>query len=179
MAWTCYPHWKGWRATANESRGEDLSGLHPQAIGFWGVTLNRFSSGVPDRCQILGTLGSNPWPSDCRWASALCQKKSESAGRCSLLYFLWSRSLCWSEIKQHCPAASYTNTFWISFATMWRTNAQLQSRMKGAGTMHTAGSGKGKNGSEDSVLGLSIQFSSWPILVSLNISVCTWRCMVI
>lgn len=47
--------------------GEEISeAAIEEAVGFRTVTLNRFSSGVPDRCQILGTAGSNPWPSDCR-----------------------------------------------------------------------------------------------------------------
>lgn len=82
-----------------------------EAVSFKTVTLNQFSSGVPDRCQILGTADSNPWPSDCRWASVLYQTKSGSAGRCSLLCFLWYCNLCWSEIKRYCPGVSYGNSF--------------------------------------------------------------------
>lgn len=96
-----------------------------EAVSFKTVTLNRLSSGVPDRCQILGTAGSNPWPSDCRWASALYQTKSGLAGRCFLLYFLWYCNLCWSGIKENCPGAYYRSSFhlrslkWSKGKTPW------------------------------------------------------------
>lgn len=96
-----------------ESGGEASQASISEATGFRTVTLTRFSSGVPDRCRILGSAGSNPWPSGCRWASVPCQTKSGSAGRCYLWCFLWSRSLCWSEIKQKFQHVSYGKPFYV------------------------------------------------------------------
>lgn len=110
MAWACYPHWN--ERLLQQVRGaEILRASVWEAVSFETVTLTRLSSGVPDRCQILGTAGSNPWPSDCRWASVPNQTKSGSAGRCSLLCFLWYRNLCWSGIKQYSLGASLGNSF--------------------------------------------------------------------
>lgn len=100
MAKTCYPRWT--RGVGQKIRvGETiLQACIWEAVGFKRVTSNHFSSGVPDTCEILGNAGSNPLPSDCRWASGPNQTKSEKAGRCSSLCFLWCHNLCWSGIKQ-------------------------------------------------------------------------------
>lgn len=78
---------------------DEIWGVEAASQAFKTVTWTRFSSGVPGRCRILGSAGSNPWPSGCRWASVLYQMTSGSAVRCSWWCFLWSRSRCWSEIS--------------------------------------------------------------------------------
>lgn len=104
---------KGWAQLQDEIWG---AGAASQA--FKRVTWTRFSSGVPGRCQILGSAGSNPWPLGCRWASVLCQMKPRSAGRYFWWCFLWSRSRCWSEISwdvfQRKPFTHFERASWRS-----------------------------------------------------------------
>lgn len=160
-------------ATADQSWEKILRASIWEAVSFKTVTLNRFSSGVPDRCQILGTAGSNPWPSDCRWASVLYQTKSRLAGRCSLLCFLWYRNLCWSVSKQYCPRASYGKLFSSSFTIMfWGWNNLWVLTVKFCNFTTVKGTSTQLYSSHFITIGLlNSDYSQWPswcIFLNLN-----------
>lgn len=97
----------------------EIWGAGAASQAFKTVTWTRFSSGVPGRCRILGSAGSNPWPSGCRWASVPYQMTSGLAGRYFWWCSLWSRSRCWSEISLRCLWRKTFDTFSWSKPKYW------------------------------------------------------------